>query len=323
MFRVTFICLLLLFFYSALFYSSANTPLAEASVSEWLDVLSVSLMCAAAVALAVQLVFWVLAKVCGPIAAAAPVLERVIALTIMFCLALLILENWFYSLFSLGLKSGESTLSKLLFLSGALFLAIQSVSGILFLARALKPSVYGPVIAVVSIFWVAGGLSALMQGTGSPATQLTSHTDDPINILLIASDGLNADALSVYGNSSRTTPFLDSVASEFMIFDNAYSNGGTTTGSVTAMLTGQSPLVTRVVYPPDILEDEFSSQSLPALLSRDQYLRVQWSVPHFASANEQNLIGAFDSINGEVMSRFDVMSFKTGLSSIQIWFLSG
>jgi hypothetical protein len=320
LFRVTFLCLVALFLYVDIFYASASTPVATASKLEWLDIISLSLVIPALVALLVHITFFCIALVFKPVAAIAPGLRRGIAIVLLSCLALLLLENWVYSVFTIGLKTGESTITKLLFLAGAIYIGMQFTGGLLWLAHRLKPIIYIPIIVTASIAFAASWEIPDKQVSDTSST--TATTAVPVNILLISSDGIDASALSIYGNSSQTTPFLDSIASELMVFENAYSNSGNTTGGITALLTGLSPLVTKVVYPPDILKNEKSLHNLPSLLSRTRYLRTQWSVPHYASADEQNMLNAFDIINGEEVSGLAHQIARFDLASIQIWLFS-
>ena len=69
-------------------------------------------------------------------------------------------------------------------------------------------------------------------GVGSPTRP---------NVVLITLDTTRADHLSVYGYSEDTTPFLNSVAGEFRIFDRAYSPSTWTLPAHASLFTGLFP----------------------------------------------------------------------------------
>ena len=69
----------------------------------------------------------------------------------------------------------------------------------------------------------------------------------PMNIVVIAVDTLRADALSCYGNPQSTSPHIDRLASEGILFDNFYSVGNCTHPGFTSMISGMHPESTRVV----------------------------------------------------------------------------
>ena len=63
----------------------------------------------------------------------------------------------------------------------------------------------------------------------------------PADVLLITSDTLRADHLSLYGYSRPTTPNLDRLMKEGMVFERAYSTASTTPPSVVSILSGVPP----------------------------------------------------------------------------------
>ncbi|MEH6637312.1 MAG: sulfatase-like hydrolase/transferase [Halioglobus sp.] len=321
MFRLTATSLLLLFFYAAVFYASADTPIAEASAAEWFQVFILTIGISLTIALLFQVIFSLITAAFKSSQSLESAVGMLTAFTILFCLALMVLENFTYTVFSIGLKTTTSALIKLAMLASGCFVAYQCLGIIRWMARKFSPAIYLPLFLLTCLTLLVG--KSVLPGEGH-----SDYTDNEVrrrpgylNIILLTGDGLNAEAMSVYGNATKTTPFLDSVAQEFMIFDNAFSNAGNTTGGITALLTGRSPIITQVVYPPDILKRDAALKSLPALLPRKHYLRTQWSVPHYASADSQNMIGAFEIVNGRDQSTFDFLSTRLELTSMQSWFL--
>lgn len=76
---------------------------------------------------------------------------------------------------------------------------------------------------------LAGILALLLAGC---------RPEQPPNVLLISIDALRADRLGTYGNSRETSPFLDSLASRGILFENAFVNTHGTTPSHTTILSG-------------------------------------------------------------------------------------
>jgi len=70
---------------------------------------------------------------------------------------------------------------------------------------------------------------------------------DGPNLLLVLVDTLRADQLGLYGYDRPTSPFLDSLAAESLVFERALSASSWTLPSVASLLTGSSPVKHRVV----------------------------------------------------------------------------
>lgn len=120
------------------------------------------------------------------------------------------------------------------------------------------------------------------------------------NIVMVGSDGVDADRMSLYGYSRDTTPFLSSLASQALVADFAFPNAATTGGSISSLLTGRLPSTTGVLYPPNILRGEDSYRHLPGLLKGHGYRTLQVSIRHYADAYDLNFRRAFDESNGRV-----------------------
>ena len=311
----------LLFGYLLAFYQSANTPIAGAEINEILQVTALGLSIAGIMAVFVGLgstalgrlsdsgrwQIWLLRLTAGPV---------------VFVLALLVIENWFYSLLGVGLKSGTNLWLKLAFFLLAGFVTLHGLSAIqtgsIWLAKKGKALAFGllALCLVSSAYSLSTGLSS------QDATFKVVRKEPLPNILLIAADGLSAHFMSLYGYPERSTPFLKSIADELLIFDAAYVNNANTTGSITSVLNGISPATTKVIYPPDFLTDEYASKSLPRLLGELGYYRTQWSVPHYASAPSQGMADAFDRVNGVNQAGPLRRLPSLPISNLSAWFLS-
>jgi len=91
----------------------------------------------------------------------------------------------------------------------------------------------------------------------------------PKNLVLITVDTLRPDHLGCYGYARPTSPTIDALAKESVVFDDAWSQAGWTLPSVATILTGQ--------YPRDHGATDFhwsidpSLQNIASILRRDGY----------------------------------------------------
>ena len=71
---------------------------------------------------------------------------------------------------------------------------------------------------------------------------LDRRNDAPLNLVLISIDTLRADHLSSYGSSDVSTPHIDRLAEEGVLFERVQSVAPTTLPAHASLFTGQSPL---------------------------------------------------------------------------------
>ncbi|HET7767872.1 MAG TPA: sulfatase [Chloroflexota bacterium] len=67
------------------------------------------------------------------------------------------------------------------------------------------------------------------------------------NLLIFAVDTLRADRMSCYGHHRLTTPHIDRLASQGVLFEDAYAPNVPTTPAYASMLTGMDVMTTRMV----------------------------------------------------------------------------
>jgi arylsulfatase A-like enzyme len=164
-------------------------------------------------------------------------------------------------------------------------------------ARGKSHQVASPLAIALVVIAGAGASSGVISATPwTPPDSSSPHR--PLNVMLIGIDGLSADHLSIYGYKRATTPFLDELSRNALVFTNAYSNAANTGGALTAILTGRLPTETRVIHPPDILMGADPVRHLPHLLRARGYRTGQFVVPHYAASTDFNLLGGFDVVNG-------------------------
>ncbi len=102
----------------------------------------------------------------------------------------------------------------------------------------MSPPRFALALALATSLLLAGGLGGAACSGAGPADPPAG----PLNLLLLVSDTLRADALECYGGPART-PHLCGLAESGVLFENAYSNGSWTLPSTVALFTGQYPTV--------------------------------------------------------------------------------
>ncbi len=215
-------------------------------------------------------------------------------------LVLLFLDNLLYLVVGASLRNEVGSLAKPAFVVIAVALGAW-VAMQLRRPRGRLVRWTAPVLGLASVVGLGVAATYLRQEEEPPGLGPGSRAQ-PLNVVILSADGINSDAMSVYTGSGRTTPFLDSIGEELLIFENAFSNNGNTTGSIVSLLTGRSPLETGVVYPPDALQQDDARRTLPYLLRRAGYRTSSWAVPHYVDSHSQNLVGAYAVENGHERS---------------------
>ena len=96
------------------------------------------------------------------------------------------------------------------------------------------------------------------------------------SLVLVTIDTLRADRLGCYGYHRDTTPTLDALAEEAVLFENAYTTMATTLPAHASIMTGTYPLTHGVVanaaYLPRTLADAVSLRTVAEMLSDEGYV---------------------------------------------------
>ena len=223
---------------------------------------------------------------------------RVFPALILASSFLLLFDNFTLTVLGFGVRSVQG-LWRLAY--GALLLLFGAVA-----YRLVQQTEQGTVgmrffprlpLFLVGLSLFGAGVQFTASENDFPRNQPTGRSEKRPNILLISSDGLNAENMSVYGYSRDTTSFLRQFAAEALLCENAFPNAGSTPASIASMLTGKLPTRTRLIYPPDILRGADAYQHLPALLRKHGYRSIDLSVRHYADSFDLNLRNSFDSAN--------------------------
>ena len=233
-------------------------------------------------------------------------LSCLVPAAIMASLLILWLDNFTYILFGFGIVSTDGFTRGLY---GVLFLVLLGISFVGILRFLSNPPKFITNLKsrriIVILIGVTYLISSVLMATRSNFVDqeniITNGRDfnNRPNILIITSDGLNADNMSVYGYERDTTPQIRKLSETSLIAENAFSNAGNTTGSLISIYTGKYATKTRVIYPPDILRGSDSYQHLPGILRSIGYYNVEITVPHYGDAYTLNLLEGFDIANNQ------------------------
>ena len=115
---------------------------------------------------------------------------------------------------------------------------------------------------------VVPGRSALPAALRA-AMQASSVDGRPPNIVVYLVDTLRADHLGAYGYERPTSPFLDAMSTEGVIFDHPMAQSGWTRTSVASILTGLGPRSHSVLERDDSLSAE--AVTMQKLLGHNGY----------------------------------------------------
>ena len=142
------------------------------------------------------------------------------------------------------------------------------------------------------------GLTAFHEAAASQSIPVTGTAKNRPNILLIGSDGLDADHMSVYNAKTNTTPFLQTFSQQTLLAENNFPNANETAGSLVSLFTGRLPTATRTLYPPDILKGNDAFKHLPEILKSQGYYNAEISVDYYADMTNLNMQESFVTVNG-------------------------
>lgn len=134
------------------------------------------------------------------------------------------------------------------------------------------------------------------------------------NILLFASDGVEADHLSAYGYERKTSPTLDAFVDSALVVENALTNAKTSAPSDVSMLTGKLPTTVKALSTMHILMGRNSYEHLPGILKGFGYRTLQESIRFYSDAAEANMRHAFDEVNGRVLQEAGASILPTRVS---------
>lgn len=222
---------------------------------------------------------------------------------VLSSLALLLIDNFTYTVFKFGIVDSNMTTSGIYLGVWIMFIILADIRLARYVINYVKKGSAGKYVGfLVTLATLVPVIVSLVvirvpSGTSGELSSLATARNLP-NIVLFTADGVYSRKMSVYGYVRETTPFLDSIKDDLVIGNNHFTNAANTSGSVTSILTGKFPSETRVLFPPDLLKGGDSLEHLPAILRGMGYYSSQLAIRHYVDAPNQNLQDGFNESNG-------------------------
>ncbi len=107
---------------------------------------------------------------------------------------------------------------------------------------------------------------------------LHSKKNSGPNVIIIGLDSLNPKHTGYYGYEPTTTPFLDNLLKEYIVFENAHTPLARTFPSWFSILTGQNPATNGARY--NLIKRKFinaESETLPNILKDQEYFTAYFT----------------------------------------------
>ncbi len=287
------------FFMEWLFFATKPSFLAAMDVRQRLAVLLITPLPIAVAGSIVTAVPWLLGVLVGP-APGRALLRRIgwaAPAAVLACGAVILIDNFTYTVFKVGIVStaglGRSAYAALVV--GLFLLAWRMV------ARAKRPR---PALArlaagllVLSLACAVWRYAAATRSLETPRTAGNAPQKLP-NIVLLATDGLEARHMSAYGYRRDTTPTIKRMLSEMLVCENAFHNGGHTAASNASLLTGRLPLDTGLLYEGRVLQGIDAYKHLPGMLKRLGYHSMHIGIRPYSDPFAWNMRDSFEVANG-------------------------
>ncbi len=102
----------------------------------------------------------------------------------------------------------------------------------------LKPHT---IAALCIALWLAGCSKPEGPGASAPPSDNSAASIKGNNLVMIVVDSLRADHLGCYGYDKPTSPFIDSLAENGLVFERASANSSFITQSLSALFSGRLP----------------------------------------------------------------------------------
>jgi glucan phosphoethanolaminetransferase (alkaline phosphatase superfamily) len=161
--------------------------------------------------------------------------------------ALLMLDNFTYTVFKFGITTTEG-FWKALYAIGFILFTLWVARNIRRSLQKKRTPVSFPSLSllIVSLIFIASAAFARNTSASGLNNDALQPSAQRPNIIILGGDGLSANYLSVYGYAHETTPFLKEMAETSLVAENAFPNASSTTASTTTMLTGREPATVKV-----------------------------------------------------------------------------
>lgn len=233
-------------------------------------------------------------------------------------------KMWLKSAF--GISFAAPFALKALFVAaclGLLVLAAYKGFAVFAWVESIVNGLFRPVMAIfalasiVSVGWMAfhGATVDCRPCQGFPdsppnlSAEAGNGAAEKPDIIFVTFDALSADDMSLYGFELKTTPSIDSLASESYVFDRMFSNSNWTRPTVTSIFTGLYPSTHKVFggfVGDTLLKDE--TRTLPWVLRKAGY-RTLAVVNNYGHAHPYTT-GTFRSFDLCPWENFDVRKIR-------------
>ena len=298
-----YLAIFLLVFSEWIFLVTKESFMDSLPVVEKLTILLQSTWIPAVIIFFVIVVVWILSKFLKyPIVQLiTSSIYRVIPAVIVAITAVLVFDNFTYNILGIGIVDSHSIFRASYGL--AFFLFINKTFCKIQLPEDQKPlSLKWKYFTVMAITLFTVGTISTIAGIVTKTSRLAEQSLVPPvrtpNIILIGSDGVTADEMSIYGYSRNTTPFINSIADQALIAEANFPQTGSSLGSLISIFTSKLPTRTGVVNMPDALIGDDSNEHLPGLLKDIGYTNVDITFDLYSNVTLANVRNGFDRING-------------------------
>lgn len=227
------------------------------------------------------------------------ILSNILPAFIMAILIILMIDNFTYTVFNIGIVNlmGYPRGGYLLFFLFLIYNRFKFFKTLVSKDDFKYTTGKFIFLGVVSLTAIFVALSIILSFQKPENGSISTSNNQLPNIILIGSDGLNSNHMSVYGYQRDTTPNITAFSKDSLIVQNSFTNSGDTSGSLISIFTSKFPTQTRVLYPPDMLSGSDAVEHLPGILKQLGYYNIQLSTPHFADAYTLGMINGFDRVN--------------------------
>ncbi len=144
------------------------------------------------------------------------------------------------------------------------------------------------ILVCSSILGTKRAYTSLREMKAADNFEINRNIENPPNIILFCPDGVAARHLGVYGYEKDTTPNLEKLGN-FTIYTRAYCNASNSRASTMSILTGKSPLATKLIGIIDVFHGKDSFQHLPNILDKLGYYNVDLNDGYWTSSSQSNL----------------------------------
>jgi len=131
----------------------------------------------------------------------------------------------------------------------------------------------------------------------------TDYKCPDCNVILITIDTLRADHLGCYGYPRQTSPFIDKLARDGILFRRAFAHCATTVPSHASIFTSLYPIQHNVLSNYNRLDDSFLTMA--EVFSTMGYQTAGFVSTWFFGTSSSNLSQGFDVFDGRGISKFE------------------